>query len=70
MKKYILALGAISLFTISANAQIDSLKMNVDFRTRAEVDHGQKKLIPKNYKPETNVYSRAQLGVDYYWQNL
>ncbi|WP_226065198.1 alginate export family protein [Kaistella polysaccharea] len=70
MKKYILALGAISLFTISANAQIDSLKMNVDFRTRAEVDHGQKKLIPKNYKPETNVYSRTQLGVDYYWQNL
>ncbi len=70
MKKHILALCAISLFTFSANAQIDSLKINLDFRTRAELDNGQKTLILNHQKPETNVFSRAQLGLDYYWENL
>lgn len=70
MKKNILALLAVSFLSISAKAQIDSLKINVDFRTRAEVDNGYTKLITENQKPETNVYSRAQLGVDYYYQNL
>ena len=70
MKKQILSLLALSLLSFSAHAQIDSLKMNLDFRTRAELDNGQRTLIPINKKPETTVYSRAQLGLDYYWQNL
>ena len=70
MKKQILALCAFSLMSFSANAQIDSLKLNVDFRTRAELDNGYKTLIPENKSPETTVFSRARLGVDYYFQNL
>lgn len=70
MKKHILALCAFSLITSAAKGQIDSLKINVDFRTRAELDNGQKTLIPNHQKPETTVFSRAQIGVDYYWQDL
>lgn len=70
MKKHIFTFCALSLFTFSAKAQIDSLKINLDFRTRAELDNGYKTLIPENKKPETNVFSRARLGVDYYWQDL
>ena len=70
MKKLIFTICTVSLFSFSANAQIDSLKLNLDFRTRAELDNGQKTLIPYHQKPETNVYSRAQLGVDYFYQNL
>jgi hypothetical protein len=70
MKKQILALCAFSLMSFSAHAQIDSLKLNLDFRTRAELDNGYKTLIPENKSPETTVFSRARLGVDYYFQNL
>lgn len=70
MKKHILAICVLSLFTFSAKAQVDSLKINVDFRTRAELDNGQRTLIPNHQKPETTVFSRAQLGVDYYFQDL
>ncbi|QDP84319.1 hypothetical protein FNJ88_01645 [Chryseobacterium sp. SNU WT5] len=70
MKKHILAFGTVVLFTFSVQAQVDSLKINLDFRTRAELDNGQKTLIPNHKKAETNVFSRAQLGVDYYWQDL
>lgn len=70
MKKYLLAFCAVTLFTFSAKAQVDSLKINLDFRTRAELDNGQKTLIANHQKPETTVYSRAQLGVAYYWQNV
>ncbi|QBO58769.1 alginate export family protein [Chryseobacterium salivictor] len=70
MKKQIFTFCALSFFTFSAKAQTDSLKINLDFRTRAELDNGYKTLIPENKKPETNVFSRARLGVDYYWKDL
>lgn len=70
MKKLIFSICTVSLFSFSANAQIDSLKFNLDFRTRAELDNGQKTLIPNHQKPETNVYSRAQMGINYFYQNL
>lgn len=53
-----------------ANAQVDSLKMNIDFRTRTELDNGQKTLIPKGKNAETTIFSRARIGLDYYYQNL
>ncbi|MGA9212946.1 alginate export family protein [Kaistella sp.] len=70
MKKQVLLLFALFLFSVETKAQVDSLKINLDFRTRAELDNGYKTLIPAKQKPETNVFSRARLGVDYYWQNL
>jgi len=54
----------------NAFSQIDSLKMGLDFRTRTELDNGQKTLIPKGKAAETSVVSRARLNVDYYYQNL
>lgn len=56
--------------TIIVNAQIDSLKMSLDFRTRGELDNGQKTLIPEGKSAETTVLSRARLNMDYYYQNL
>lgn len=53
-----------------ANAQIDSLKMNFDLRTRGELDNGARTLIPKNKDAETTVISRARFGIDYYYKNL
>ncbi|WP_027376456.1 alginate export family protein [Kaistella palustris] len=70
MIKNILTLCAATLFSLSATAQTDSLKISLDFRTRAELDNGYKTLIPQGKKPETNVFSRVRLGVDYYWQDL
>ncbi|UJF30091.1 alginate export family protein [Kaistella sp. 97-N-M2] len=70
MKKQLITFLGLLFFSVSAHAQIDSLKVNLDFRTRAELDNGYKTLIPENKKPETNVSSRARLGIDYYWQNL
>ncbi|MCW3161626.1 alginate export family protein [Chryseobacterium oryctis] len=51
-------------------AQIDSLKMNVDLRTRGELDNGFKTLIPKGKSAETTISSRARFGIDYYYKNL
>lgn len=63
---------AASLFFIygNINAQIDSLKMNFDLRTRAELDNGARTLISKGKSAETTVVSRARFGVDYYYKNL
>lgn len=52
------------------NAQVDSLKMNIDLRTRAELDDGARTLIPKGKSAETTVVSRARFGIDYYYKNL
>ncbi len=52
------------------NAQVDSLKMNIDLRTRAELDNGARTLIPKGKSAETTVVSRARFGIDYYYKNL
>jgi hypothetical protein len=56
--------------TTLAYSQIDSLKMGIDFRTRAELDNGQKTLIPEGKSAETSVLSRARLNLDYYYQDL
>lgn len=53
-----------------ANAQVDSLKIGLDFRTRAELDNGQKTLIAEGKYAETTVLSRARMNMDYSYQNL
>lgn len=53
-----------------ANAQVDSLKVNFDLRTRAELDNGARTLLPKGKNGETTVLSRARFGMDYYYKNL
>lgn len=69
MKKNIVAGFLISVSSLM-NAQIDSLKMNLDLRTRGEVDNGYKTLISYNKSAETTIFSRARLGIDYYYKNL
>ncbi|WP_426479122.1 alginate export family protein [Chryseobacterium sp. CBSDS_008] len=51
-------------------AQIDSLKMNMDLRTRGELDNGVKTLIAKGKSAETTVVSRTRFGINYYYQKL
>ena len=68
MNTKLLSIGACFLFFFTAKAQSDSLLLNLDFRTRAE--NGQKTLIPKGKQPETSVYSRARLGIDYHREHL
>ena len=70
MNTKLLSIGACFLFFFTAKAQSDSLLLNLDFRTRAEMDNGQKTLIPKGKQPETSVYSRARLGIDYHREHL
>jgi len=62
----------VSIFFIlgNVNAQVDSLKMNIDFRTRAELDNGARTIMPKGKSPETTIASRARFGIDYYYKNL
>lgn len=52
------------------NAQVDSLKMNIDLRSRAELDNGARTLISKDKSAETTVASRARFGINYYYKNL
>ena len=70
MNTKVLSIGACFLFFFTAKAQSDSLLLNLDFRTRAEMDNGQKTLIPKGKQAETSVYSRARLGIDYHREHL
>lgn len=69
MKKIIITL-ILFLGIAQAYAQVDSLKASFDFRTRSELDNGQKTLIPKGKSAEATVLSRARLNLDYYYQNL
>lgn len=69
LKKIIYTISAVFLFEIS-NAQIDSLKMNLDLRTRVELDNGARTLIPDEKSAETTVLSRARFGINYYYKNL
>lgn len=63
--------AAFFLLTCSLmTAQVDSLKMNFDLRSRGELDNGVKTLIPKGKSAETTVTSRARMGVDYYYKSL
>ena len=70
MFKYKITIGFLSLAFGLVNAQIDSLKMNVDLRTRAELDNGARTLILKGKSAETTIASRARFGIDYYYKNL
>lgn len=65
-----ITIGFLSVVFGIANAQIDSLKMNVDLRTRGELDNGARTLIPKGKSAEATVLSRARLGINYYYSNL
>lgn len=69
MKKIIYT-GIFLMTCASFNAQIDSLKMNIDMRTRGELDNGARTLIPRGKSPETTIVSRARFGIDYYYKNL
>ncbi|WP_419867978.1 alginate export family protein [Chryseobacterium sp. CT-SW4] len=70
MHKKIITTALLSFAAVSVNAQIDSLKVNFDLRTRGELDNGARTLIPKGKSAETTVLSRARMGVDYYYKNL
>ncbi|WP_292009713.1 alginate export family protein [Chryseobacterium sp.] len=70
MYKKVITTALFSFAVISVNAQIDSLKVNFDLRTRGELDNGARTLIPKGKSAETTVLSRARMGVDYYYKNL
>ena len=61
----VFVLGALPVFS-----QVDSLKIGLDFRTRAELDNGQKTLIAEGKSAENTVVSRARLNMDYFYQNL
>ncbi|WP_164110343.1 MULTISPECIES: alginate export family protein [Sphingobacterium] len=69
-----LKIGMVVVFAFVAcdqlNAQVDSLKMSLDFRTRGELDNGVKTLINKDKNAEATIFSRARFGLDYYYQNL
>ncbi len=61
----------ILLFSIyHLDAQMDSLKIKIDLRTRGELDNGVKTLIPENKSPEFMVSSRARLGIEYNYEKL
>ena len=64
-KEKVFVLGALPVFS-----QVDSLKIGLDFRTRAELDNGQKTLIAEGKSAENTVVSRARLNMDYFYQNL
>lgn len=64
-------LSVFSLFSTSILcAQVDSLKMSLDLRTRSELDNGQKTLIPQGRNAENTVYSRARFGFQYFYDKL
>lgn len=70
MYKLIIVTIASFLLFGKLNAQIDSLKMDLDLRTRAELDNGNKTLIPRKKNPEVSIHSRVRLGIGYYYKNL
>lgn len=68
--RLIFSLCLISLWAAFSFAQVDSFKIDFNFRTRAEVDNGFKTLLPKGKKTETNIYARARMGFNYYYHKL
>ncbi|QCX53133.1 alginate export family protein [Elizabethkingia sp. JS20170427COW] len=63
--------GLLLLGTIATvNAQIDSLKMDISLKTRAEGNNGYATLIPSGKNMDTKVLSRARLGLNYYYNRL
>ncbi|MCJ8154540.1 alginate export family protein [Chryseobacterium sp. SSA4.19] len=70
MIKYKVAAVCVTFAFGMTNAQIDSLKMNIDLRTRGELDNGARTLSSKGKSAETTVLSRARFGIDYYYKKL
>ncbi|HNC73145.1 MAG TPA: hypothetical protein PK035_12285 [Chitinophagales bacterium] len=57
------SIGILLLFCNALYAsKIDSIKMNFDFRTRLEVDHGNMTLIPKGVKAKNTCRQQSS-----YW---
>lgn len=56
--------------SIYTNAQLDSLTMDLNFKTRAEGDNGYSTLIPENKNLKTDVASRARIGMNFYLNQL
>lgn len=69
-RNYLFTLWAFAIGAQIAFGQVDSLKGDINFRTRSEFDNGYKSLYPESKKTETTIYSRARLGLNYYYQNL
>lgn len=70
MFKNLLIVSIIFFISGSINAQVDSLKINFDLRTRAELDNGARTLMNEGKSAEATVLSRARFGLDYYYKNL
>ncbi len=70
MIKKIIIIFLLILISGNISAQVDSLKMNLDLRTRAELDNGVRTPIIKGKSAETTSVSRARFGMDYYYKNL
>lgn len=62
--------AALMIASTMVYAQVDSLKIGMDLRTRSELDNGQRTLIPEGKSAVNTIFSRARLNVDYYYQNL
>lgn len=54
----------------AVHAQMDSLKMDINLKTRAEVNNGYATLIPSGKNMDTKVLGRARLGLNYYYDKL
>ncbi|MGB6092940.1 MAG: hypothetical protein WBF83_04175, partial [Moheibacter sp.] len=52
------------------SAQIDSLTMDINFKTRAEGNNGYSTLIPEGKKMKSNVLSRARIGMNFHFDKL
>lgn len=58
------------LLSVGLSAQIDSLTMDMNFKTRAEGNNGYSTLIPEGKKMKSNVLSRARIGMNFYFDKL
>lgn len=58
------------LISVGLSAQIDSLTMDMNFKTRAEGNNGYSTLIPEGKRMKSNVLSRARIGMNFYFDKL
>lgn len=58
------------LFSSFSFAQIDSLNMDMNFKTRAEGNNGYSTLIPKEKEMKTDIASRARVGLNFFFNKL
>ena len=67
MKCKFFIVGFLLLAMNQLYAKVDSIKLNFDFRTKVEIDHGNHTLFPEGIKTKTHVSSRARIGFDGYF---